>query len=911
MEQGLYNLILKTKEPSASKHRNGDATHMIYYPQQQFITIKRANFEEFWYGYCDLVYKGDGNYSIAEINTRDMPVLALLTFKFNKDNIGDRDIFPDKFLYELIYAWQKAIDDRLYISESRRELYCIALESDMSYQEGNSMVFQVRLQFPFCRTDNNSVSRIREKAISVLRRRNSLKLLETTPENDWDKIVESQAHNEPLLLYKSDKVPNRPKLNITNVYDEITPEDIEKNKVKELDLGQTFDPSEHSLFKQGMTDPKILEETDNTDPLFWLPLILSINYSNLIVLNKEDTPVRANGNSSIDSFNDKSSILSKAEFFLQYVRKDRASNRFSWRDIGCALYTSSGGSEDALETWVSFTEQRDEFSREDCEAEWDKFINEKHITYRTIAWYAMQDSPEEYKIWHRGWCDEMLEKALELHHYNTAEWLYRRYWLELACSSADHGTWYVFISHRWVRRQKAVVLAEKIRSDAIPNLEQVRAELTNHVMTVSNKADKASDEFRIKALSTLIGKLSDYSYVRNVVGSSATYFHLEYENFDDYADNNPNLMGCNDCVIEADDKGIAIRDGKPEDYITMTTNQFLRRRRGYSWDHKDVKEVMEWLRKVHTDGVQREEFVKELSSWLRGRNIEKRVPFWTGGKNNSKSMIIRAVELAFGQYFGKFPTSIFTGRRTQSSSANPELARTKGKRVMVCQETDEDTESFRKGILKEFSGNDTMFARNLYSGGSEFLPMFKLCIVCNKIPRFVGSDEAIKERVRVVPFLSTWTSKAPDSTEEQEKTRHYKKDPHFEVKIPQLAPALLWIMIQKYPKYIEEGIRDPPAIVEYTEKYWHDQDYFTYYANECLKLYYTDESKTIPDESKYIKHTELYAHFKKWFLSSMPNNKDIPDSMGAEDKFKKVLPKYENKKWLGVQIIRDDDIIQG
>ena len=89
MEQGLYNLILKTKEPSISKHRNGDATHMIYYPQQQFITIKRANFEEFWRGYCDLVYKGDGNYSIAEINTRDMPVLALLTFKFNKDNIGD------------------------------------------------------------------------------------------------------------------------------------------------------------------------------------------------------------------------------------------------------------------------------------------------------------------------------------------------------------------------------------------------------------------------------------------------------------------------------------------------------------------------------------------------------------------------------------------------------------------------------------------------------------------------------------------------------------------------------------------------------------------------------------------------------------------------------------------------------
>jgi phage/plasmid-associated DNA primase len=573
--------------------------------------------------------------------------------------------------------------------------------------------------------------------------------------------------------------------------------------------------------------------------------------------------------------------------------------------VGRALYTSSNGSPEGLDVWIGFTTQSDHYTREDCEAIWESFAADEHITYKTIAWYAKHDNPEAYKAWHDSWCREALDKAMALDHVPVAEYIYRLYWLEVACASSDKSTWYVFNGIRWCPKQKTVALPHLINKDIVKRLEEVRIELAQHVHSLSNKIEKQTDEINIKAITSLIQKLYDQRFIQNIVKAATVPFHVEYENFLSWADNNPNLMGCEDCIIEADDKGIIIRDGKPEDYVTMTTKMSLNRIK-YHWQHPHVQETMDWIKKIHVDSELRHEFLKECASWLRGRNIEKRVPIWSGDRDNSKSMIIRCLELAFSQYFGKFPTSMITGRRTQSSSATPELARTKGKHTMAIQETDEDVEAFRKGILKELSGADSLFTRGLYDGGGDMLPMFKLLIICNKIPSFIGSDAAIKQRVRIIPFLSTWVDEAPEDPQEQVKQRLFKKDPHFEIRLPTLAPALLWILVQYYPKYIEEGLREPKIVREYTEKYWRDQDFYGEYIKECLEIVETDEGE--PDPNVGTTHMELYRHFKIWLKETNPNVK-IPPSRDVKAVFEKRLYGFENKKWMGVKIVRDDNYL--
>ena len=919
MDTILYDLIRRTKDTASKNFRTSDVTHIAYVPTQQFITIKRENLQEFWEGYCKLVYKGDGTYSLAEMNEKDMPVVTIMTFQFNRESIADGvSLFTDKFLLELIYAWQQALTDKLHLSENKTELTCVALESDKPWQEGNSTYYQVRLQFPFCKTESSIISKIRERAISILRRRNATRQLEVAPEGDWDKIIDPLSHLEPLLMYKSVRTQGRPMMTFNNVYDEITQEHFNKDFAPVFELNTTFEPGNHTHFDQGLISDDIFEDSngspDKDDAMYWLPFILSVNYSKQIVLPRNDDAfVRSiSSNDGSLTFDENSSNLDRARFFLQYLSPDRAVDEFSWKDVGRALYSSSNGSEDGLQTWIEFTNRNDRFGEEECIAQYRNFESEPWITYRTLAWYAKLDSPDEYKAWHDDWCREALEKALSLQHGPVAQYIYRLYWLEIACAEPDKSIWYIFNGTRWCRGTKTVTIPDKIMEEVIPSLEKLRIEVSKHVNAITNRVEKQADEVRIKNICELIAKLNDHRFIGPIIKTAVVPFHKPYSRFFEFMDNNPNLMGHADCVTEADERGITLRPGKPEDYVTMSSGMYLQRYKLH-WGNPQVKEVMDWIRKIHTNDELRHEFLKEVSSWLRGRNINKRLPIWTGEKDNSKSMIIRCLELSFGQYFGKFPTSSLTGKRTQSSSATPELARARGKHVMFIQETDEDSETIRKGIAKEWTGTDSMFTRGLYDGGSEFLPMFKLGIVCNKVPIFIGNDPAIKERVKIIPFLSTWydpedtKANVPEDPEEQYRQGKFFKDSHFEVRIPILAPALLWVLIQYYPKYISEGFKRIPIVGEYTKKYWENQDYYELFVEDMIDKVYMDADESEPDTSVTLTHEKLCKCYKDWLLRSVGKIKQ-PTNMEIKDAFLKKGWSFENKRWVGVRVIRDDDV---
>ena len=91
--------------------------------------------------------------------------------------------------------------------------------------------------------------------------------------------------------------------------------------------------------------------------------------------------------------------------------------------------------------------------------------------------------------------------------------------------------------------------------------------------------------------------------------------------------------------------------------------------------------------------------------------------FWSGEGDNGKSVTQSIFEQMLGEYAIKLPTSLITGKRTQSSAACPELARSgNGVRWAVIQEP-EHKDIINIGILKELSGNDTFYARKLHQNG--------------------------------------------------------------------------------------------------------------------------------------------------------------------------------------------------
>jgi phage/plasmid-associated DNA primase len=407
----------------------------------------------------------------------------------------------------------------------------------------------------------------------------------------------------------------------------------------------------------------------------------------------------------------------------------------------------------------------------------------------------------------------------------------------------------------------------------------------------------------IKKITTLIAKLKTYSFKTNVMHEAMELFHDD--RFEHIVNTNPELLGMLDCVIEVCGNRAYARPGKPEDYVSLCTG--LPYLKDLTWESDIVVRLMRWMRQVFVDESLRDYFLKMSASCLKGRNSDKIFPIWTGEGNNSKSMIVKLFEACFGTYCIKFPTSVITGKRTQSSAPMPEMARAKSTRIAIIQEPDDD-EVIRGGMLKELTGGDSFFARALHDNGGDVQAMFKLILMCNKIPPIPTGGKAVKNRTRILPFMSTWVTNAPEDEAEQYSRRLFKMDPFFEKQIPNLAKAFMWVMVQYYPRYMNEGLSEPPIIQDHTRQYWQENDIYQLFINDCLvPVYIVENGQTTDrlDPSATLLQTEVYREFKNWFKETFPGTK-VPDSPTVKLELIAKLGRQSNKRWHGVRIVQQE-----
>ncbi len=297
-------------------------------------------------------------------------------------------------------------------------------------------------------------------------------------------------------------------------------------------------------------------------------------------------------------------------------------------------------------------------------------------------------------------------------------------------------------------------------------------------------------EISIRKISELIRKLKTGSFKDRVMKEAKELFYME--GFDGIMDSNSNLIAVHNGVIEVLSTKAIFREGKPEDYLSRCTP--VHYRKDYTWEHPKVKELMSWISKVFVDKELKSYFLKFCASCLKGRNSDKIFPIWSGDGDNSKSMIIKLFEATFSCYCIKIPVTAATGKRAQSSSATPEIARSKNARVAFLQEPDNE-ETLRACFIKEISGGDSFFGRMLHDNGGDIQVTFKIILVCNSIPLFVNPDKAVRNRAWILPFLSTWSVDAPEDEKEQFKARVFPLDTDFENTIPSMTPAFMWVCL--------------------------------------------------------------------------------------------------------------------
>jgi phage/plasmid-associated DNA primase len=910
MDAELINLLQNTKtvdnqsQTSFLGRSQHNYTHVSYWGPHQRWNIKSGKMAIFWEKYCELVFqKPKGGYSLAEKPAETMPLMVEGTLKFQIDDQPViHEAYATDFILAVIACYQQAIEDVLILSDNCGEMICCAVESDLMWEEQGHMLHKFRLQFPYCKTDVNIQNKlIRPRAIQLLRSNNVVSRLPQQPVNDWDNILDSNFVLEPIVLYGSTTNANHPKMSLTYIVGLVTDDHVNTATPPELELSQIFHVNNHSHILQNIVDPLNLSQDKPLE--FWIPMLLSIHYWMAITLPKDQAPTIKSLSSPLvlttrttrtTTSREEESELELAERFIQMLSRERLEDYGSWLDVGRALYSISKGNDEGLNIWIRWTEQSDTRNYEDCSDLYPTF-RDTPITIKTLGWFARKDSPDQYLAWHKSWCQPVMEKAVSCLHTDVARALYRVYWLEFACSSVTKSTWYFFNDHRWSLLDNGIVLRKAISHDFLNRFECIQSDIAAQLQQVDDDGIKDSGNNLIKKICTLSSKLRNVTFKNMLMREAMEFFNNG--RFDSVLDSNQYLLGLTNGVIEICGNKAVFREGKPEDFISKCTG--VPYREDLSWDNRNVKALMAWLRKVFPDPDLERHFYKLAASGLQGRNSHKLFPIWTGDGDNSKSMVVKLFEATYGSYCIKFPTALLTGKRTQSSAPMPEVARSKATRWAFLQEPD-DEEEIKGGLLKELTGGDSFFARMLHDNGGEVQSFFKLVLMCNKPPSVPSGGKAVKNRLRIIPFLSKWIDNPPQDEEEQVRQRLFKKDPQFEDSIPRFAPAFLWLMVQYFPILKEEGLEDPPIVNEATKEYWEQTDMYTQFTNECIQQALKPDGTRDPSAKMTL--SEVYDEFKHWFRSSYPGDK-VPQRTLVRGELEQRWGKLTRSSWYGIRTL--------
>lgn len=591
-------------------------------------------------------------------------------------------------------------------------------------------------------------------------------------------------------------------------------------------------------------------------------IAMSTNYNNSYVLpsstmsrNKKKSEVYEPKN-DIEIFNDLMALIS---------RRSKAMNRENvWMDVGNVVNTLFG-SRNGLNIWKDFTSSLStKYTEDDCDRRFHTLTN-RVIGVKTIAHHVKQLFPNKYRVWQDKWIKSAFIKMKHYNDHEIAESFYRMFWLKYVCTSAssDRG-WYMFVGPYWVEMKSVSPIVKDLNTEFLAKIEShIQSLMELSAKQMANSSVKDTISAKIEAFLKITKDLGNRRFVNPLI----KMMYMFEDDPESKFNQNPNLFPFQNCVTECIEGNVVVRDGYPEDYILGSVPHDLM---DYTWDSYPVKLYLEYLRQMFNDDDVIMLVRKILASRLLSGNKDKKFIFEIGPTGASKSQFKKLRDLSYGSGAGKFAftfdNSIMTNKK-KAGGPSPEIDQATGARLGFFCEFDVSAVLVADGLLKTFSGADDYFSRSCNQNGGMRKTTFMLFFQANNPPTIVCSDDAIKDRFIYIPFLSKWRKNAPTDPEEQKRKRIYMRNNDFEKQLKIMAPALLWVMVQDFPKYYEEGLEMPAICKEFVRKYWEENDQYFRFMRECLVK--TDNNCDIIDIGT------IYTMFCEWFRHNNPTQNDV------------------------------------
>jgi len=381
------------------------------------------------------------------------------------------------------------------------------------------------------------------------------------------------------------------------------------------------------------------------------------------------------------------------------------------------------------------------------------------------------------------------------------------------------GSWLIWDGHYW-------------RPDAD---EAVRRLAHGHALYWQQAAMESVADYDLrKAAVAFALKLEKRSTVDNFLTMARSM--LPISTAGDLWDANGWLLGCANGIVDLTTG--TLRPGAREDHVTQQTRiAFDASARCPRWE-RFVGEVF--------DGNQElvDYMHKALGYSLTADMREQCFFVAFGSGSNGKSVWLDTLETVWGSYGHRADMRIFAGHGEVSTF---HLADFRGRRLIFAAETKPNSR-MNEHVVKNFTGGETLRVEHKYGHPFTIKPVGKIWLGVNHRPVVKDDSFGFWRRVRLIPFLRTFTGSADDRT---------LKD----TLKAESAGILAWA-VRGCLRWQADGLTPPAIVVAETDQYQTGED--------PLADFFTQ--RTVLELDSLVTFGNLYIAYRNWAVEQ-----GIPD----------------------------------
>jgi putative DNA primase/helicase len=278
----------------------------------------------------------------------------------------------------------------------------------------------------------------------------------------------------------------------------------------------------------------------------------------------------------------------------------------------------------------------------------------------------------------------------------------------------------------------------------------------------------------------------------------------------DQLDSDPYLLSCGNGTLDL--RTGELREPDPADLITLGTDvNYVPGATRERW--------LQFLEEVFDSDMELIAFAKRFyGSATTGDTRDRVLAIEWGSRFNGKSTLNRAVQNVLGDLAHTAPIRVVM--RTRQSEIPNEIAALARKRLVGIAET-ADGHRLDENRVKMLTGRDKVPARFLHQEWFDFTPEYKLVLFTNFRPKVDGSDGAVWDRIRLIPFRVSFAE---------------REDAELDIKLAAEAEGILAWLIEGCLEWQDSGLGGCDAVDRATAAYRTENDAVGRFVDDCCEL---------------------------------------------------------------------------